>query len=248
MTLKYVAIPAPAIFDERIKPHHLRVLVIVAYYGSLSDRTAYPSYKTLATAAGVSRRVLMSYIKHLVECGYIIKRERLRTNGSKSTNVYSVPLNIEIEADDADESTEVCQGTGVVMSHSTTPGDTGQHQGGDTGQHLHNHLSVNKKNKNTKKADRVKLEEWEKNIGSILCVAMMQSWVKDNQYSVEKIGKLIGEFRLKMIAGGNLYADFKAAFQNYLNSGYLSLGVDQVKDTAATVAPRKEFFDRGVQL
>jgi hypothetical protein len=136
----------------------------------------------------------------------------------------------------------------VVLPHSTTPGATPQHQGGDTGQHLHNHLSVNKKNKNTKKADRIKLEEWEAAAGSELCIAMMQSWVKDNQYSVEKITKLIAEFRLKMLAGGNLYADFKAAFQNYLNSGYLSLGVDQVKDTAATVAPRKEFFDRGVQL
>jgi hypothetical protein len=239
MTLKYIAIPAGACFDPRVSPQHLRTLVIIAYYGSLSSREAYPSYNRLAQDVGISRRLLIGYIKHLCTCGYIVKKERLRPNGSKTSNVYHVPLNIELEPQDD----ELSPTTEVVKLGSTTPSDARQHLPGEAGQHLLNHTSLNKKKKNIKKS----LSEWEQEVGSQLCADMMAQWIKENGYDRLKVSAAVTEFRGVMQANGNEYADFTAAFKNYINRGYLSVSVAALKIPSASPDGVRT-FDKGLAL
>ena len=258
MTLKYIAIPAPACFDERVSPQQLRTLVIIAYYGSLSSREAFPSYNTLCKAVGISRRLLIDYIKHLCDIGYLEKKPRTRPDGSASSNVYHVPLNINIDFDAGEELASSKVGAahgsdkhaaGVVKLDSTTPSEAGQHPRGEAGQHPSNNTSLNQKKKNIKKADVITLAEWETKQGSELCADMMVSWIKENGFDRQKVSTLVTEFRDVMKANGNVYADFKASFQNYVRRGYLSLGAAALKLPAAGQAVAKlETFDRGVSL
>lgn len=72
------------------------------------------------------------------------------------------------------------------------------------------------------------LQEWESFHSAPLNVQMMATWISSNGYCPVLIGKLIGEFRIEMMSKDKRYADFKLAFMNYLNKGYLSKRAEQV--------------------
>ena len=65
------------------------------------------------------------------------------------------------------------------------------------------------------------LQKWEEANGP-LALAMFNTWINGRNLSRVKIAEMIAEFRNDMIARGKEYADFRAAFKNYLNKGYLS--------------------------
>lgn len=102
-----------------------------------------------------------------------------------------------------------------------------------------------------KKKAELTLHEWEQQNG-ILVVAMMQSWVKQNLFCERTVHQLIEEFRTEMKSKGNLYADFKATFQTYLNKGYLSKKRDQVLLVNSPYAPKVgamgKAMEKGVSL
>lgn len=67
------------------------------------------------------------------------------------------------------------------------------------------------------------LEEWEAKEGCTLNYSMVASWAQGKRYDPKIILQLVDEFRVDMLSKGSRYADFKMAFQNYFNKGYLSV-------------------------
>ena len=83
-----------------------------------------------------------------------------------------------------------------------------------------------KKPRALKPRNTMTLMQWEEKQGKRLDVRHMLEWIEKNQYSIPVIHQLIEEFRIDMLSKGKEYACFRAAFQNYLNKGYLSIKPD----------------------
>lgn len=73
------------------------------------------------------------------------------------------------------------------------------------------------------------LDEWETLWCGKLDVPLMDTWATEKNLCKRQLAQLIEEFRTEMISKGKRYADFKAAFQVYLNKGYLSKRIEQIK-------------------
>lgn len=66
------------------------------------------------------------------------------------------------------------------------------------------------------------IQQWEASRNAPLTIASVSEWVKDKKLCPVLTGMLIEEFRVDMMSKNKQYADFKLAFQNYVNKGYLS--------------------------
>ncbi len=73
------------------------------------------------------------------------------------------------------------------------------------------------------------LTEWEGKMGKKLDWMMFREWVIVKEYDHTVIAQLVEEFRIDMFSKQKEYADFRAAFQNYFNKGYLSIKPDNPK-------------------
>ncbi len=270
--LKYISIPAGAILDENVTPQQFRTLAVIAFYGSMADHEAYPSYNTLCRDIGISRRLLIRYMNHLCKLGYVEKKPRLRPNGSRSTNTYHVPLNININPDLGDEVEKYCEKNGggfgsfhhqrtaiaaqkeggVVAPSTTTPSGAQHHPPSGAQHHPHKNTSLNKREKNINtKSPKLSLEEWEAKIGAKLCVEMMAVWMKDNRVDPARARPCVEAFRDKVLAGGKVYADFTAAFKVWLRNGWLNVHLSQLQFAPDSTQPEAEpsaevVYHRGV--
>ncbi len=56
------------------------------------------------------------------------------------------------------------------------------------------------------------------------------AWVEEKNLSHAKVNKALEEFKLRMLANGNVYVDFRAAFKVWLSSGYLTITIDQARN------------------
>lgn len=72
------------------------------------------------------------------------------------------------------------------------------------------------------------LDSWESANGE-LCLKSILPWVDEKNLSHSKITAALEEFKLRMIASGNVYADFRAAFKVWLTKGYLGITLDQAR-------------------
>lgn len=231
-------VPSEAILDERVSHAQMRVLCLLCYKGAARSDRCFASYRSLGEHLGMSRRTIMEHVASLASYGYVEKIQRLRENGSVSTNILKVIYDVEIDGDE----------TGAEKPHqcgSTLPGGAAQPY-----PHKQETYTGDIKKKNIKKkTPGITLAEWEKETGTNLCIEQLMGWVKENNLNPQQVRGLIGEFRDVMQANGNTYADFIAAFKNYLRRGYLSRGIEAVKNPPqAESQPRFETFDRGVTL
>jgi hypothetical protein len=89
----------------------------------------------------------------------------------------------------------------------------------------------------------ITLQEWETAQGKRLDIRMMIDWLDRNNYAIDTMAQLVEEFRTDMISKAKPYADFRAAFQNYFNKGFLSIKPDspRVKRASATTLDRRGF-------
>lgn len=209
MPSKFSIIPADACFDDRITAPQLRTLAALGWYGGSKDSGCWPSLNALCKQLQVGKRVLIRNINQLVACGYVERTARFRKDGSQSSNTYRVILDTDFEL---------------------TPGDSPDHPpgadnatvaGGPAG-HPSKENNKTEQQKRIYKPVKMTLQDWELKVDSQLCPQMMQAWIQQKSLCPKLVADAIEEFRTKMKAGGNVYADFKAAFQNYVNSGYLS--------------------------
>lgn len=90
------------------------------------------------------------------------------------------------------------------------------------------------------------LDTWESTNGE-LSLDMIKPWVDSKKFSHNKIQVMLEEFKLHMLANGNLYADFRAAFKVWVLKGYLGLTPDQLKVPASNPFGNV-IYDKGSRL
>lgn len=73
------------------------------------------------------------------------------------------------------------------------------------------------------------LNLWEQARGKRLDVRDMIEWIEKKNYSIPVMHQLVEEFRIDMLSKCKEYADFRMAFQNYFNKGWLSVKPDSPK-------------------
>lgn len=83
------------------------------------------------------------------------------------------------------------------------------------------------------------LMQWEEKQGKRLDPRHMLEWIERNKYDIAVMVQLVEEFRIDMLSKGKEYADFRMAFQNYFNKGYLSIKPD---------SPRVKRVDTGTSF
>lgn len=100
-----------------------------------------------------------------------------------------------------------------------------------------------KKPRVPKVSNAVTLQQWETAQGKRLDIRMMIDWLDRHNYAIDTMAMLVEEFRTDMISKDKPYADFRAAFQNYFNKGYLSIKPDspRVKRASVTTLDRRGF-------
>lgn len=92
------------------------------------------------------------------------------------------------------------------------------------------------------------IQQWEEKQGCLLNYSMITKWVRAKEFCPVLISEMIEEFRLAMISKDKQYADFAAAFQNYVNSGYLSKKAYQLHRSKSPYTPSQYHGTRGVNL
>lgn len=216
---KFAVIPADALFDKRLSNATLRCLSLICYYGAQKASGSWPAYETIAADMDSDRRNVMRYIKTLCECGYITKEKRHRADGSQTSNAYRVAFDIEVPEDALGDGKK--RHPGDVVKDARV-GVVNDHPASGKIDHPKEQENLTVK-KNNKKSIKMTLTAWEEMTGSELRVQQMVSWVKENRLDADKVALLIVEFREMMMANGTQYADFTAAFKNYVRRGFLTV-------------------------
>ncbi len=91
------------------------------------------------------------------------------------------------------------------------------------------------------------LDAWEAINGELSLDAIL-SWVDANNLSHIKIKRLIEEFKLRMLANGNVYADFRAAFKVWFMKGWLGLTIEQAKISDSNNQLQNVAYTKGTWL
>jgi len=222
MPSTFVMLPYAALGDTRIKPQVLRTLAVISSHASNKDKTSYCSYKTLADEIGITRRVVISYVKLLEEAGYVKREGRDRKDGSQGTNILTVLFD-----------TNLTISSGAAPQHQATEYASPTALGGAAPQHpLRDKLDP--LNQNVIKKDninkKITLAQWEEKAGATLNANMCKKWLIENRITQEVAQKLIEQFRIKCEANGNVYSNFVRAFQDRLTMGYLSLTLEGARN------------------
>lgn len=240
MSSKYTIIPTAACTDKRLIPQHLRVLAIISGYGNQTDegRISWPSYKRLSSDVGISRRLLIKYINHLCDCGYIVKEARVRSDGGRKSNRYRVIIDIVIDPEIGD----------APVHQSEQPRDKGMGVAPVDGLNMNTTKEEQSNKKNIiKKSQALSLEDWEKKVGCQLCIEQMANWIKENKLDEGKVKSAIPLFREKIISQGKMYADFRATFQVWLRQGWLGIPFE-LFHVAAPFTSQVKIIDKGLSL
>lgn len=245
---KFSIVPALAVFDLRLSPGDLRVLCAICYHGAQKESGSFPSFNTISRELSVARRSVIRCVKALCALGYLSKESREGPNGRTRSNIYRVAFDTVVCDSDYtqdvvfDSDTGVTRGGDTSVTRGVTPVSPPIEQE-NTKKNIYNNAGT-KKGKNGAK---VSLVEWEKNIGCRLCVDQLMGWVKEKGLNPGGVKVAIEEFRDAVIAGGNQYADFAAAFKTWLRNGYLRLKMDQLR-AKPTGTHGVTFQDRGNSL
>lgn len=235
MSIKFAAIPPEAIFDKRLEASHVRTLAALAYHGASKSNGCWPSYEKLAEELQTTRRSIIRHIKVLCDCGYLTKTPTKTSTGNQSSNIYRIDLDIVITSGIDSE----------LVTHTSPTSDTQRHILVTQMSPKLDKRELDKENYiyKQKKPKLVTIQDWEKS-NQRLTVSLMANWVEERKFCPVVIEQLISEFRTEMEGKGKLYADFKSAFQTYLNKGYLSkkpydcLAVNNKNNSATNVYSR----------
>jgi DnaD/phage-associated family protein len=86
----YTRIPDAVLLDSRLTPGQLRIYAVIARRADRDKATAFPSYKTIAADAHVSRTSAIDGVKVLVQLGYLSKRAQESGQGDPTSNLYTI--------------------------------------------------------------------------------------------------------------------------------------------------------------
>lgn len=204
------------------------VLVVISFYLD-ENGFAWPSVKTIAQKTGFSERCVHKQIAMASEQGYlsIHKRRPVGPGAAYEHNVYRAhytPQFLHNRLSMAHPDLEI----NYSKRKPHEPRSGGEKTTCTT---FTNHLnqvhtnslensSIKKKNIK-KKSDTMKLVQWEE-INGQLTWRHMEEWLRNNRIQPRVINPVIEEFRNGMMANATEYADFSAAFKNWMNRGFCS--------------------------
>lgn len=86
----YTRIPDAVLLDPRLTPGQLRIYAVIARRADRDKATAFPSYKTIARDAHVSRTSAINGVKALVLLGYLSKKAQESGQGDPTSNLYTI--------------------------------------------------------------------------------------------------------------------------------------------------------------
>lgn len=86
----FTIVDSAVLMNEGLSVYDKAVYCILCSYASNTDKSCYPSYKTIARKAGCSRRKVISVISHLEEMGFVEKQEQFNSVGDNTSNLYIV--------------------------------------------------------------------------------------------------------------------------------------------------------------
>jgi DnaD/phage-associated family protein len=86
----YTRIPDSVLLDPRLTAGQLRIYAVIARRADRDKATAFPSYKTIARDAHVSRTSAINGVKALVRLGYLSKQAQESGQGDPTSNLYTI--------------------------------------------------------------------------------------------------------------------------------------------------------------
>lgn len=98
-----------------------------------------------------------------------------------------------------------------------------------------------------KKTKSCTLDQWEVIYGA-LDINSLRPWIEDKHLCPKKVKIVLDEFYLRMLANGNVYADFRAAFKVWFMKGWLSLTMEQARIIDAKDISRNVVHTKGISL
>ena len=193
----------------------------------------YPTVAQQMQATGLSNRAVCEHLEKACEAGFLVKKQHGFAGQRWKNNEYAAAFPSDYvlvvtstdfkEEKGSDFHAEESEKAVTFTQKVVTDGHTNSSLN-STDKNISK--KIYKKGKNTVST----LAEWEKEIGSELCFAQLAKWAKEARAGEAEITALISEFREKVMARGNQYADFVAAFKVWLRNGYLSKTTEQIRE------------------
>ncbi len=238
-------------FRQDIKPSSLKFLLVALANYANEQAQAWASIDTLCKVTCQNKKTVAAGLLEL-ERRDILRDTAKRMGKTNSIKIYT--LAGVLQSAEILGGTEAYPKTGQLEKHTQKrleayPKTAGSipENGNPPAPPIKNNLKEPKRTKS--KSVQVTLVKWEENIGSKLCVQQIATWVKENRLHPGKVAVALDQFREKMLASAKEYADFHAAFRNYLKSGWLSCSMDSLRLEEKPEPTRKlEFFDKGLTL
>lgn len=79
-------------FQQDIRPAAKKLVLLALSNRADEDGFCYPGYKRLASQCSLDRVTVIRQIEALIEDGIILKKDRVRENGSTTSNMYQILL------------------------------------------------------------------------------------------------------------------------------------------------------------
>lgn len=220
-----------AIQKSNLAPTTRHILLNLSTYMNDKGGCCFPSIELQAADTGLSKKAVIQHLQKAVDSGFLFKSQHGYAGQQWKRNEYRAIFPSEVtlygradaHADDKAEggyrSSPPSQEGGYPEGEKVvTHGNTNSPENSPE-------IKINKK----KPRKLVSLEEWEKEKQTPLCMQMMTGWVREKNFNPQLIREMIEEFRTRMFASDNRYADYKAAFQDWFNRGFLSKKPEQCK-------------------
>ncbi len=203
----------------------------------------FPSTETQALATGLSQRSVCTHLQKAATAGFLhITKHGLAGKSWMRNDYKAVWPGVFIPYGCADAKADYFEiGTergSVPENEGTEPNDMKALNQVQSNSPLNSPISLKEKNIKKKKSPQLTLEDWEAEKGAMLNHRMLANWIKNKELHPGLVQEMIVIFRTKMIARGARQADFVAAFQNYINSGWMPKTLEQLKAKNAPGALR----------
>ena len=82
----------PTNLRGKIQPNQLAVLWVIQSYANKDDQQCWPSLKTIADNAGLSKRTVQDVVNQLVSLGWLQRTHQKGNNGQQGSNLYKVTV------------------------------------------------------------------------------------------------------------------------------------------------------------
>ena len=224
-----------AIQKSSLEPTTRFVLLNLSIYMNEKGEGCYPSIETQAENTGLSPRAVITHLQKAADAQFLIITKHGLAGQKWKRNEYRAVYpndmltlrhqDVPVDAEGGEPRSLPLLPEGGERSDVKVVNDV--HTNSPVNSTLED-IDKKTKAKKSKKGEKVLIADWEAKNGK-LAVPMMRPWIDGNQLDPAKVHAMIVEFRDRMAANGNLYADFVAAFKDWLRRGFLTRKMEQCR-------------------